>query len=55
MSSTTKEKFPILVTKSGIHICVDDILSFKEGVELMHKLQDALFELRVLQNKEEKK
>jgi hypothetical protein len=37
-----EEKFPIVVTKAGLHICIDDILTAKEASELIKAIQDAL-------------
>jgi len=39
-----EDKFPIVVTDSGLHVSVDDILTPKEGLQLIKRLKDALFD-----------
>ena len=43
-----KDKFPIVVSESGLHICVDDILTWDEAMELMSAIKNALFDYRKL-------
>jgi hypothetical protein len=39
-----RDKFPIVVSESGLHISVDDILTPKEGYQLIGAIKDALFD-----------
>jgi predicted TIM-barrel fold metal-dependent hydrolase len=43
-----EDKFPIVVSESGLHICVDDILTWDEAMELIYEIQNALFKYRKL-------
>lgn len=40
--------FAIVVSESGLHICVDDILTGMEAFQLIKELQSALFEFKKL-------
>ena len=50
LSSINKkeDKFPIPVTESGLHICVDDILNEDDAVELIKAVKKALHEYKEL-------
>jgi len=47
-----EDKFPIVVSESGLHICVDDILTWDEAMELMGAIKNALFDYRKLIGKD---
>lgn len=51
MGHIKEEKFPIVVTESGLHICVDDILTPMEAMQLIRDLQDGLFAYKLLTKK----
>lgn len=51
MVKEKEDKFPIVVTESGLHICVDDILTWDEGYELIQKIKVALYEYKKLTKK----
>ena len=46
-----EDKFPIVVTESGLHIMVDDILTPMEAMELIRMLKSALFDYKKLTGK----
>lgn len=48
MVKEKEDKFPIVVSESGLHICVDDILTWDEGRELIQKIKIALYEYKDL-------
>ena len=43
-----EDKFPIVVTESGLHICVDDILTPMEAMELIRVIKSALADYKKL-------
>lgn len=51
MVKEKEDKFPIVVSESGLHICVDDILTPMEAMELMKRIKDALFDWKKLTKK----
>ena len=46
-----EDKFPIAVSESGLHICIDGILTPKEGLELIKAVRKALFDYKALAGK----
>ena len=48
MSNPCENKFPIVVTESGLHIMVDDILTPTEAMELIRVIKSALFDYKKL-------
>jgi hypothetical protein len=46
-----EDKFPIAVSESGLHICIDGILTPKEGLELIQAVRGALLAYKVLTGK----
>jgi hypothetical protein len=52
MPKIKEERFPIVVSENGLHIMVDDILTLCKAIELMKKIQDALFDWKKLTKKE---
>jgi len=51
MKGIKEDKFPIVVTEAGLHICIDDILTPREGYDLIQAVQNALFEYKILTGK----
>ncbi len=51
MAKIKEEKFPIAVSESGLHLCVDDILKPLEAMQLIKEIQKALFDYRKLTGK----
>ncbi len=46
-----KDKFPIVVSESGLHICVDGILTPMQALKLIKAIKDALFDYKSLTGK----
>ncbi len=51
MAKSSEEKFPIVVSESGLHICVDDILTPVKALELIKEIKKSLLDHKKLTGK----